>query len=172
MDSRRTFLHRSVCSCKTRTRRGDTIGSARAPIGHGDWTLVGGWPWQIPAGIPTLRSGPRGGKPFWSGLTPRSSRKAASCGTDRPYRKPTQVGWEQLSQGVRATPCLGTRQIDPVPSEEGVPRLVIRRARKSLLGQLARAAGNWPKRLFTKNTGLCERGSGRIGADSCPVPDG
>ena len=28
------------------------------------------------------------------------------------------------------------------------------------------------KRLFTKNTGLCERESGSIGADSCPVPEG
>ena len=27
-------------------------------------------------------------------------------------------------------------------------------------------------RLFTKNTGLCERESGRIGADTCPVPEG
>jgi hypothetical protein len=34
------------------------------------------------------------------------------------------------------------------------------------------AAGNWLKRLFTKNTGLCERASGSIGADSCPVPEG
>ena len=34
------------------------------------------------------------------------------------------------------------------------------------------AAGNWLKRLFTKNTGLCQRESGRIGADSCPVPEG
>jgi hypothetical protein len=27
-------------------------------------------------------------------------------------------------------------------------------------------------RLFTKNIGLCERESGSIGADSCPVPEG
>jgi hypothetical protein len=33
-------------------------------------------------------------------------------------------------------------------------------------------ANNWLKRLFTKNTGLCERESGSIGADSCPVPEG
>ena len=26
-------------------------------------------------------------------------------------------------------------------------------------------------RLFTKNTGLCERVSGRIGTDACPVPE-
>ncbi len=34
------------------------------------------------------------------------------------------------------------------------------------------AAANRLKRLFTKNTGLCERESGHIGADSCPVPEG
>jgi hypothetical protein len=33
-------------------------------------------------------------------------------------------------------------------------------------------AQNWGWRLFTKNTGLCERASGRIRADACPVPEG
>ncbi len=28
------------------------------------------------------------------------------------------------------------------------------------------------KRLFTKNTGLCEVVRRRIGADACPVPEG
>ena len=34
------------------------------------------------------------------------------------------------------------------------------------------AAVNWPRRLFTKNTGLCEVERRRIGADACPVPEG
>ena len=34
------------------------------------------------------------------------------------------------------------------------------------------AAVNWFKRLFTKNTGLCEVVRRRIGADACPVPEG
>ncbi len=34
------------------------------------------------------------------------------------------------------------------------------------------AAVNWFKRLFTKNTGLCEVARRRIGADACPVPEG
>jgi hypothetical protein len=38
--------------------------------------------------------------------------------------------------------------------------------------QREEAARNRLKRLFTKNTGLCERESGSIGADSCPVPEG
>jgi hypothetical protein len=35
-----------------------------------------------------------------------------------------------------------------------------------------RAAVNWFKRLFTKNTGLCKVVRRRIGADACPVPEG
>jgi hypothetical protein len=31
---------------------------------------------------------------------------------------------------------------------------------------------NRPKRLFTKNTGLCKVERRRIGADACPVPEG
>ena len=34
------------------------------------------------------------------------------------------------------------------------------------------AAADWPKRLFTKNTGLCEAARRRIGSDACPVPEG
>ena len=34
------------------------------------------------------------------------------------------------------------------------------------------AAEKWLYRLFTKNTGLCKRESGRIRADACPVPEG
>jgi hypothetical protein len=40
------------------------------------------------------------------------------------------------------------------------------------LGEDEQAAGKGLKRLFTKNTGLCQRESGGIGADSCPVPEG
>ena len=34
------------------------------------------------------------------------------------------------------------------------------------------AAVTWGLRLFTKNTGLCEDGSRRIGSDACPVLEG
>ena len=29
-----------------------------------------------------------------------------------------------------------------------------------------------PKRLFTKNTGLCQAARRSIGSDACPVPEG
>ena len=38
--------------------------------------------------------------------------------------------------------------------------------------ELEGAAVKRPKRLFTKNTGLCEVERRRIGADACPVPEG
>ena len=34
------------------------------------------------------------------------------------------------------------------------------------------AAANWAKRLFNKNTGLCQGETLCIGADACPVPEG
>jgi hypothetical protein len=44
---------------------------------------------------------------------------------------------------------------------------------RSLYGiELEGAAVKRPKRLFTKNTGLCEVVRRRIGADACPVPEG
>ena len=41
-----------------------------------------------------------------------------------------------------------------------------------ILMELMGVAVKWLYRLFTKNTGLCKRASGRIGADACPVPEG
>ena len=38
--------------------------------------------------------------------------------------------------------------------------------------ELEGAAVKRPKRLFNKNTGLCEVARRRIGADACPVPEG
>ena len=43
---------------------------------------------------------------------------------------------------------------------------------KAVRLELEGAAVNRPKRLFTKNTGLCKVERRRIGADACPVPEG
>ncbi len=40
------------------------------------------------------------------------------------------------------------------------------------LPEPAAAAAKRPKRLFTKNTGLCQPARGSIGSDACPVPEG
>ena len=44
--------------------------------------------------------------------------------------------------------------------------------RRIYSAKLEGAAVKRPKRLFTKNTGLCEVERRRIGADACPVPEG
>ena len=41
-----------------------------------------------------------------------------------------------------------------------------------MLPEPAAAAAKRPKRLFTKNTGLCQPARGSIGSDACPVPEG
>ena len=47
-----------------------------------------------------------------------------------------------------------------------------RRAWTGLPRERLAAAAKRPKRLFTKNTGLCEAGRRSIGSDACPVPEG
>ena len=39
-------------------------------------------------------------------------------------------------------------------------------------GKRRGAAAKGPKRLFTKNTGLCQAARRSIGSDACPVPEG
>ena len=39
-------------------------------------------------------------------------------------------------------------------------------------GEPEGVAESRPRRLFTKNTAPCQRGSGRIGGDACPMPEG
>ena len=41
-----------------------------------------------------------------------------------------------------------------------------------MLPEPAAAAAKRPKRLFIKNTGLCEVATRSIGSDACPVPEG
>ena len=43
---------------------------------------------------------------------------------------------------------------------------------RGLPSERAAAAANRPKRLFTKNTGLCQAARRSIGSDACPVPEG
>ena len=54
-------------------------------------------------------------------LSPRPPRKASSQTILCPYRKPTLVGRGEISPGERVSLCQGTRQLGPVPSEEGAP---------------------------------------------------
>ena len=102
-------------------------------------------------------------------MAPRSPRKAAIEIALRPYRIPTPVGREH------------SPQVNEIPSVKELGKLTPYLWKKGCPSSFGLStweawdegvAGNGLKRLFTKNTGLCERESGYIGADSCPVPEG
>ncbi len=98
---------------------------------------------------------------------PKPPRKAASEVNLCPYRKPTQVGWGKTPEVDERASVKELGKLTPYPRKKGGL------SRLTLGGEKAeQAAGKGLKRLFTKNTGLCERASGSIGADSCPVPEG
>ena len=101
-------------------------------------------------------------------LRPRPPRKAASEIWLCPYRKPTPVGRGKTPKVHERTSVKELGNMTPYLRKKGCPSSFLSRKRREGEG----AAVNWLKRLFTKNTGLCEHESGSIGADSCPVPEG
>ena len=93
-------------------------------------------------------------------------RKAASKTGLCPYRKPTQVGRGKTPKVDERTSVKELGKLTPYLWKKGGPS-------NGLCEEICEGvAGNGLKRLFTKNTGLCQRESGSIGADSCPVPEG
>jgi hypothetical protein len=94
-------------------------------------------------------------------------RKAASERVVCPYRKPTQVGREKSPKVSERTSVKELGKLTPYLRKKGyLSSFSPARERDEQVTE------NWLKRLFTKNTGLCEHESGSIGADSCPVPEG
>jgi hypothetical protein len=85
----------------------------------------------------------------------------------RPYRKPTLVGKENSLQVNERSSVKELGKLTPYLWKKGClsSEAFAREQREEV-------AKNRLKRLFTKNTGLCQRASGSIGADSCPVPEG
>ena len=82
-------------------------------------------------------------------------------------RTPNRLRWASREySGDRENSGQGTRQSNPVTSEEGMPLLV-----SPLRDELAAVAVTRPKRLFTKNTGGCEAVRRCIPTDACPVPE-
>ena len=87
---------------------------------------------------------------------PRKAAKLQSVGA----RTGNRHRWSRRgSTGARVSHGQGTRQTGPVTSGEG--------ALPSGGG-----AEEWPRRLFSKNTGLCEAARRSIRPDTCPVPEG
>jgi len=131
------------------------------PWRHGGWDQrEGGW------GGCSATSGQRGWEPL-------PARKASSQTLGRPYRKPTQVGWCQGTKADGGPSVKELGNLTPYLRKKGCPV----RVRPLLPPREQRAqpegvAAQRPRRLFTKNTGLREGASRRMGADACPVPAG
>ena len=97
-------------------------------------------------------------------MPPRKTARASSAGA----RTKTDTGGR-----VEHTEAIG----GTVVKELGImaPQLREKGCRcpwTDLLRERGAAAANRPKRLFTKNTGLCQAARRRIGSDACPVPEG
>ena len=89
----------------------------------------------------------------------RLPRKAAKLQA-LPARTGNRHRWSRrVSKGARVSHSQGTRQTDPVTSGERVL-------------PSGGGAEKWPRRLFNKNTGLCEAARRSIWPDTCPVPEG
>src|ERR671933_625531 len=80
------------------------------------------------------------------GAGPREKPGAGMLGA--PVPQTDTGGRVSAYQGERVIPRQGTRQSGPVTSGEGAPLLVT----TPCACELAGAAGNRPRRLFTKNT--------------------
>jgi hypothetical protein len=93
-------------------------------------------------------------------------RKASSEIYFRPYRKPTLVGREKYPKVIERPSVKELGKMTPYLRKKGCPSSVWAKPKSE---GVAKERLN---RLFTKNIGLCERESGSIGADSCPVPEG
>ena len=89
----------------------------------------------------------------------RLPRKAAKLQSEE-ARTGNRHRWSRReSKGARVSHGQGTRQTGPVTSGEG--------ALPAMGGAEKR-----PRRLFSKNTGLCEAARRGIWPDTCPVPEG
>ena len=87
---------------------------------------------------------------------PRKAAKLQSAAA----RTGNRHRWSRrVSKGARVSHGQGTRQTGPVTSGEG--------ALPAMGGAEKR-----PRRLFSKNTGLCEAARRGIWPDTCPVPEG
>ena len=144
-------------------------GREREPIEWTGWAARLEWETEGKPGLASHDSGHECLKEHGShGAPGRPEKPLARC-VFCPYRIPTPVGRGNPPKVNERTSVKELGKLTPYLRKKGCP--------SSLLSLCAgtgseRAAGNWLKRLFTKNTGLCERASGSIGADSCPVPEG
>jgi hypothetical protein len=149
-------------------RSGDAVGTVGRPIRIG----------SVARGRPSARQIRRSGKaengrePPQGGVKPSHAQAAeksrsVSMTSDRPYRIPTPVGRGKYLKVDERSSVKELGKFTPYLRKKG-SLAPVKTPRASEPGE---GAGSRLKRLFTKNTGLCEGASRRIGADSCPVPE-
>ena len=97
-------------------------------------------------------------------MPPRKTARASAAGA----RTKTDTGGRvEHTEAIGGTVVKELGTMAPQLREKGC-----RRAWRDLLPERMAAAVDRPKRLFTKNTGLCKAARRRIGSDACPVPEG
>ena len=89
----------------------------------------------------------------------RAKKQVLKLVYKRSYYKPTQVGELRMRRRTEEFTLRNSAKY-------------IRNFGKSMALQGCKVAEKWPKRLFTKNTGLCEPVMGSIWTDTCPVLEG
>src|SRR5216117_2614838 len=92
---------------------------------------------------------PKGAQAPAKGFVSRLPRKAPRLGRGVTVPQ-SDTGGRRVASGARVIYGEGTRQNDPVTSEEGVPLVG-----KGVHSKPNPAAENRVKRLFSKNTGVC-----------------
>ena len=86
-----------------------------------------------------------------------STGKKSFRGSRHDVRTVNRHRWvRRVASGERVKRGQGTRHNDPVTSEEGMSELV------RCTAKLVRIAANRPKRLFSKNTGVCQAAQGAV----------
>ena len=95
MESRSIFLHRAVA---VMSDGGTRRGTAAPRIGHRACWRVGRVGREIHLFSEPEASAERQGRPCCEAVEPVPPRKAPSQGGARPYRKPTQVGWQNTAK--------------------------------------------------------------------------
>src|SRR5215510_14993126 len=92
-------------------------------------------------------------KPESSGV----DRREKLCAELKDVRTGNRHRWvRRAASGERVKRGQGTRHNDPVTSEEGMPSEV------TCTMKLPKVAANRPKRLFSKNTGVCQAAQGAV----------
>ena len=97
-------------------------------------------------------------------MPPRKTARASAAGA----RTKTDTGGRvEHTEAIGGTVVKELGTMAPQLREKGC-----RRAWRGSPPERMAAAVDRPKRLFTKNTGLCQAARRRIGSDACPVPEG